>query len=81
MNLEIKVKKLEEAARARLARVAVEDLTGEQLDEMVKKSGYDLKLFTDEELHALHDCYTDAGDYIPERMTARLSARLEEVKL
>lgn len=81
MNLQNRVGKLEKGVRSRLARVAVEDLTDEQLEEMVKKSGYDLKLFTDADLHALHDCYTDAGDYLPERMTPELAARLEEVKL
>jgi hypothetical protein len=81
MSLQARVDKLEEAQRLRCALVAVEDLTDEQLEEMVRKSGYDLTLLTDAELNALHDCYTDAGDYIPERMTQELAVTLERVKL
>lgn len=53
----------------------------EKLEETVKASGYDMTLLTDAELLALHACYTDDGDYLPERMTPELAKRLEEVKL
>ncbi len=53
----------------------------EKLEATVNRSGYDLTRLTDAELLALNDCYTDEGDYLPERMTPELAARLESVKL
>jgi hypothetical protein len=82
MNIKKRVERLEEeeATRSRLARISVEDLTDEQLEEILKAFPYDLALLTDAELCALVDCYTDTGDYIPECMTPDLAARWEEVK-
>lgn len=62
-------------------RVEVELLTDEDLAEMSRKSGYNLRRLSDEELNALRDCCTDAGDYLPERMTPELATALEMVKL
>jgi hypothetical protein len=80
MSAKSRIEKLEGQA-ARVGRLAVEDLTDEQLDAIVKGSGYDLSALTDAELTALCACYTDAGDYRPERMTPELTATLERVKL
>jgi hypothetical protein len=52
----------------------------EKLEATVNRSGYDLTRLTDAELLALNDCYTSAGDYLPERMTPELAAALESVK-
>jgi hypothetical protein len=85
MNINSRLEKLEGQAAARFGRVAIEDLTDEQLDEqleaMVKQSGYDLTRLSDAELTALHNCYTDAGEYLPEKMTPELATALERVKL
>ncbi len=81
MNLQSRVEKLEETHRSRFGRVAVEDLTDEQLEEMARKSGHNLSLLTDAELYALRDCYTDEGDCVPERATPELLAALERVKI
>jgi hypothetical protein len=79
MNLNGRVEKLESALRVRV-RVAVEDLTDEQKQEMARQTGYDMTALTDAELRALRDCYTDDGDYLEERMTPDLSAALERVR-
>ena len=76
-----RIERIEREVGPRRERVRVEDLTDEQLREMTRKSGYDLTLLTDAELTELRDCYTDAGDYLPERMTPELAAALERVKL
>ncbi len=52
----------------------------EKLEATVNRSSYDLTRLTDAELLALSDCYTSAGDYLPERMTPELAERLESVK-
>jgi hypothetical protein len=80
LNLQNRVGKLEEQA-ARFRRVAVEDLTDEQLEAMAKSSGYDLTRLSNAELTALHDCYTDTGEYLAEKMTPELAGALERVKL
>jgi hypothetical protein len=53
----------------------------ERLEEAASHFDYDLTLLTDAELLALNDCYTDAGDYLPERVTPELVAAMERVKL
>jgi hypothetical protein len=53
----------------------------EKLEKAERRPGYDLTALTDDELLALWDCYTDDGDYLEERMTAALSARLASIKL
>jgi hypothetical protein len=53
----------------------------EKLEATVNRSSYDLTRLTDAELLALNDCYTAAGDYLPERMTPELAAALERVKI
>jgi hypothetical protein len=53
----------------------------EKLEARMIKEDYDLTALTDAELLALNDCYTGAGDYLPERMTPDLSAALERVRL
>jgi hypothetical protein len=80
MSLQARVDKLEEAQRARFGLVAIEDLTDEQLEEMVRKSGYDLTLLTDAELTSLHDCYDDQGQPIEGRVTPELEAALLRAK-
>ena len=82
MTLRSRVVKMEEwIALHTRTRVEVELLTDEDLAEMSRKSGYNLGCLSDEELNALRDCYTDAGDYLPERMTPELAAAREMVKL
>lgn len=41
---------------------------------------HDLTLLTDEELQALIDCHTDAGEVIEERVTPELEAALRRVE-
>jgi len=81
MNLQTRIAKLEDYRQQRLQRVPVELLTDAELETMSRKSGYDMARLSDAELNALRDCYTDAGDWLPERYTPALAAALARVKL
>lgn len=41
---------------------------------------YDLTRLTDAELTALHACFTEAGELIPERLTPALAAAWQRVQ-
>jgi len=81
MNLDSRIEKLEAAARSERVRVPVELLTDAELEEMVRKSGYDLSLLTKAELNELRDCYDDEGSYNGATFSPALAAALERVKL
>jgi hypothetical protein len=53
----------------------------ERLEEAASHFDYDLTLLTDAELLALNDCYTAGGELLPERVTPKLLAVLERVKI
>ena len=78
MSLKTRISHLEDCRQrtVQVRRVPVELLTGAQLEAMCKESGHDLTLLTDAELNALRDCYTEAGDYVPGRVTPELAATL-----
>ncbi len=65
MNLDSRLKRLEETARGNRP----------SLFKM-----YDMERLTDDELLALRACYTDERRPIPERVTPELEAALERVK-